>query len=516
MKPNASVSVCALRAVHGPGPPRPPAARSPRRGAGYPGRHPGPPGQVDDRDHAAVLDVRAARGARPNTRLRSRAGTRVGGRKRQARTGPAAAAGPEVGRPSHRAAGRAAARRPYRAAVGQHRHQDQRLPPGSGPRTGCARHGRQEASDRAKNRVGPRWPRARRGTSRRPAGPSSHRLGHPPESKPTAPGFERPGDLLGPLVDRAGQRVLPGELGEAQARPGTDRRTRPGQVQMNAGPPEPKPKKEQLEHPGHDRDVAEPRGERRRTARGERSSSCLYSRNLASSSVVRTRRGHGARPPSRRSDDIHCETDRTPQVEGPPAACRPARRRHRGQVRDHPLRFWAGFAVAVIVSASTWAGLQPGRPWRRLTAEARFSAAPRRPGALYMDQWVKQRPAGPSCRRTQPRQLRAPRDCPDGMLGTRPGPSMRAHLQCAGPAALGLILLIATAGSVLVTAFVGPPDPAPGRARPCSPWPGRSPRAGGTPGYAVAPGLWLVLSVSVLLGCLGRHDGRRAQTPPSP
>jgi len=43
---------------------------------------------------------------------------------------------------------------------------------------------------------------------------------------------------------------------------------------------------------------------------------------------------------------------------------------------------------------------------------------------------------------------------PDGMLGTA-WPSMRATFG-APVGALGLILLIATAGSVLVTAFVGP------------------------------------------------------------
>ena len=43
---------------------------------------------------------------------------------------------------------------------------------------------------------------------------------------------------------------------------------------------------------------------------------------------------------------------------------------------------------------------------------------------------------------------------PDGMLGTA-WPSMRATFG-APVGALGLILLVATAGSVLVTAFVGP------------------------------------------------------------
>jgi fucose permease len=93
---------------------------------------------------------------------------------------------------------------------------------------------------------------------------------------------------------------------------------------------------------------------------------------------------------------------------------------------------------------------------------------------------------------------------PDGMLGTG-WPSMRATFG-APVGDLGLILLLSTVGSVLVTAFVG-----------------RLIRRLGVPallavagvaaalgftGYALAPGLWLVLSVSVLLGMsAGMMDG---------
>ena len=56
MKPNASISVLRLRAFHGPG--RLGRAQPlHRRGVRHPGRYPGPAGQVDDRDHPAVLDV---------------------------------------------------------------------------------------------------------------------------------------------------------------------------------------------------------------------------------------------------------------------------------------------------------------------------------------------------------------------------------------------------------------------------------------------------------------------------
>jgi fucose permease len=93
---------------------------------------------------------------------------------------------------------------------------------------------------------------------------------------------------------------------------------------------------------------------------------------------------------------------------------------------------------------------------------------------------------------------------PDGMLGTA-WPSMRATFG-APVGDLGLILLIATAGSVLVTAFVGPLIRRLGV-------PALLAVAGvlaalGYTGYAVAPGLWLVLSVSVLLGAsAGMMDG---------
>jgi fucose permease len=85
---------------------------------------------------------------------------------------------------------------------------------------------------------------------------------------------------------------------------------------------------------------------------------------------------------------------------------------------------------------------------------------------------------------------------PDGMLGTA-WPSMRASFG-APVSALGLILLVTTAGSVVVTAFVGPLIRRLGV-------PALLAVAGllaalGYTGYAVAPGLWLVLGVSVLLG----------------
>jgi fucose permease len=93
---------------------------------------------------------------------------------------------------------------------------------------------------------------------------------------------------------------------------------------------------------------------------------------------------------------------------------------------------------------------------------------------------------------------------PDGMLGTA-WPSMRATFG-APVGDLGLILLIATAGSVLVTAFVGPLIRRLGV-------PALLAVAGmlaalGYTGYAAAPGLWLVLGVSVLLGAsAGMMDG---------
>jgi fucose permease len=93
---------------------------------------------------------------------------------------------------------------------------------------------------------------------------------------------------------------------------------------------------------------------------------------------------------------------------------------------------------------------------------------------------------------------------PDGMLGTA-WPSMRASFG-APVSALGLILLVTTAGSVVVTAFVGPLIRRLGV-------PALLAVAGllaalGYTGYAVAPGLWLVLGVSVLLGVsAGMMDG---------
>ena len=93
---------------------------------------------------------------------------------------------------------------------------------------------------------------------------------------------------------------------------------------------------------------------------------------------------------------------------------------------------------------------------------------------------------------------------PDGMLGTA-WPSMRATFG-APVSDLGFILLITTAGSVVVTAFVGPLIRRLGV-------PALLAVAGllaalGYAGFAVAPGLWLVLAVSVLLGVsAGMMDG---------
>src|SRR5256885_3318854 len=93
---------------------------------------------------------------------------------------------------------------------------------------------------------------------------------------------------------------------------------------------------------------------------------------------------------------------------------------------------------------------------------------------------------------------------PDGILGTA-WPSMRATFG-APIGDLGLILLITTAGAVLVTAFVGPLIRRLGV-------PALLAVAGvlaaiGYAGFAAAPGLWLVLSVAVLLGVsAGMMDG---------
>ena len=85
---------------------------------------------------------------------------------------------------------------------------------------------------------------------------------------------------------------------------------------------------------------------------------------------------------------------------------------------------------------------------------------------------------------------------PDGMLGTA-WPSMRATFG-APVGDLGLILLIATAGSVLVTAFVGPLIRRLGV--PALLAVAGAVAALGYTGFALAPGLWLVLAVAVLLG----------------
>jgi len=93
---------------------------------------------------------------------------------------------------------------------------------------------------------------------------------------------------------------------------------------------------------------------------------------------------------------------------------------------------------------------------------------------------------------------------PDGMLGTA-WPSMRATFG-APVGDLGLVLLLATAGSVLVTAFAGPLIRRLGV-------PALLAAAGavaalGYAGFAAAPGLWLVLGVSVLPGVsAGSMDG---------
>ena len=85
---------------------------------------------------------------------------------------------------------------------------------------------------------------------------------------------------------------------------------------------------------------------------------------------------------------------------------------------------------------------------------------------------------------------------PDGMLGTA-WPSMRATFG-APVGDLGLILLIATAGSVLVTAFVGPLIRRLGV--PALLAVAALAAALGYTGFALAPGLWLLLAVAVLLG----------------
>jgi fucose permease len=93
---------------------------------------------------------------------------------------------------------------------------------------------------------------------------------------------------------------------------------------------------------------------------------------------------------------------------------------------------------------------------------------------------------------------------PDGMLGTA-WPAMR-HSFGAPVGALGLVLLINTVGAVVVSAFVGRLIQRLGTAAvlavagACA--------ALGAVGYAVAPGLWLVLSVGPLTGAAsGMMDG---------
>ncbi len=85
---------------------------------------------------------------------------------------------------------------------------------------------------------------------------------------------------------------------------------------------------------------------------------------------------------------------------------------------------------------------------------------------------------------------------PDGMLGTA-WPAMRGTFG-APIGDLGLILLIATAGSVLATAFVGALLRRLGV--PALLAVAGSTAALGYAGFALAPGLWLVLAASVLAG----------------
>jgi fucose permease len=93
---------------------------------------------------------------------------------------------------------------------------------------------------------------------------------------------------------------------------------------------------------------------------------------------------------------------------------------------------------------------------------------------------------------------------PDGMLGTA-WPSMR-HTFGAPVGDLGLILLAVTAGSVLVTSFVGILIRRLGV--PALLAVAGSCAALGAAGFALAPGLWLVLGVAVLVGAAaGMTDG---------
>ena len=93
---------------------------------------------------------------------------------------------------------------------------------------------------------------------------------------------------------------------------------------------------------------------------------------------------------------------------------------------------------------------------------------------------------------------------PDGMLGTA-WPAMR-HSFGEPVGALGLILLINTIGSVIVAAFVGRMIVRMGTAAVLA-VAGLCAALGGF-GYAVAPGLWLVLSIGPLMGAAaGMMDG---------
>jgi fucose permease len=93
---------------------------------------------------------------------------------------------------------------------------------------------------------------------------------------------------------------------------------------------------------------------------------------------------------------------------------------------------------------------------------------------------------------------------PDGMLGTA-WPSMRVTFG-APVGDLGLILLLATAGSVLVTAFVGQLIRRLGVAALLTV--AALTAAAGFAGFAAAPGLWLVLATAVLTGAAaGMMDG---------
>jgi fucose permease len=93
---------------------------------------------------------------------------------------------------------------------------------------------------------------------------------------------------------------------------------------------------------------------------------------------------------------------------------------------------------------------------------------------------------------------------PDGMLGTA-WPAMR-HSFGAPVGALGLILLVNTIGSVVVAAFVGRMIVRMGTSAVLA-VAGACAALGGI-GYALAPGLWLVLSIGPLMGAAaGMMDG---------